>query len=174
MYQSWYEFVKFREFPEAPPRGPNRGKNINTEQHAQWSSELSREIVGSWFQRPGEAIAHVGWRATQFFAPQTELGYAKPQHAIFGPYRMLVWAASLAFLVGWIALIIQLLRSRGRGILEMLAQPEVLLMLFAVYTITIFIVVEAKEDARFLISVLPYLACLPGWGRMLKRWKMPH
>lgn len=170
-YQSWHEFIGYREFDESP-REPGLSPNINTEWHYSTSKELLGLTFKSWIRHPWGATKHVALRTTQFFSAKTDLLVAKPQHWIFGPYRIVVWLLSLVFTITFVSFAWKLLRSRGKGLLQWMAQPEVLLLMFTGFNIAIFIVVEAREDARFLISVLPYLLSMPALQWVRKQWSL--
>ncbi len=167
MYQSWNEFAGDFKFEEAP-RHAGLSPNINTDRHFAKSKELTQLILKSWTKHPWGAIKHVGLRATQFFSPQTDLLLAKPSHWIFGAYRVVIWLLSLGITLALIGTLRRLLIARFKTFWHWLADPETLLLLFTAFNIAIFIVVEAREDARFMISVLPYMLSLPGLNNLRK------
>ena len=166
LYQSWYENIdpgKYASFKEEPPLHENWGSaNLNTDLHTANSKELSGMIIRQIFRQPGLAFLHVWDRALTFWSPKPVLFDAQFPPNIYRTYRLVVWLLGFSLLLAFLFWSREVFRKGFKYVLDSLAEPELMLMLFLILNITIYIVAEGGEDARFLISVLPMLMCFPG------------
>lgn len=138
------------------------GPKIDTEDHYLNSKILAPATVRGIVRHPWGAVKHVAGRATTFFSLPVDLMRHKAEHPFLVVYK---WAVRLAclwmFWPGFLLLWMVLGRIRDRNRWLALGHPENILLIMTLLTCLIFLVGDAGEDARFMISVLPLLAALP-------------
>lgn len=161
-----------RAWPQAPlpasmyetssqPAPAQRWPNINTkEQHV--ASQLLQRVVFSYvFAHPADALRHAVGRVVLFARPQTTMyGGTEPPHRIMAVYKVAVPAAVLLLFGNLVALGWYAVRARTRFYL-LLGYPANLLLLFAGFTFLALSLGEANEEARLIVTVLPFLAAIP-------------
>ena len=140
---------------EAPATRPDRWPNLNTEIHYQNSRVYTRVVLRYIVEHPMDSVKHVWEQTKTFFAPQTSIYEYQPQHPILSVYRIAVWLATILLLFNLIRLLVWLIKDRS---LKILGKPESILIIVTVLSIAALIVGDTYEQARFLISVLPFLA----------------
>jgi hypothetical protein len=142
-----------RETDNAPLQ-PGRWPNLNTAEHDENSQMLQRAIIGYALSHPIESIAHAARRVLTLMGGPTSIYDHKPSHRELALYRPLVAALALLLLAGYAV-------AAGRRALRLLGEPDNILVVTAFLSLLILAVGDAQEEARFLISVLPFLAAVP-------------
>ena len=146
------------EETDSLPVKPNRWANLNNPLHNANNRRMQQAVLSWLAQHPQESLVFALRRlGVMMIKVKTEIYTHRPQSWLFWIYRPAVWlSAGYLFLnalfLGW-------------GILKnptvALAHPENQLVLIAGLSILFLALGEAGEEARFLISVLPFLAVLP-------------
>ncbi|MEZ4771754.1 MAG: hypothetical protein R3D00_01145 [Bacteroidia bacterium] len=159
LYQVWSPFIdetalKARLQPEAPPVNDFgwSWNNINTQIHLENSKARQSEIMKGIARRPGDAFLHLIDRILIFTRGRTDMYANDPQGTVLDIYvvlvRMLyVLLGIMILFFGW----------------KVIRKPATVLSeYFLVILLTAFLtflpaIGEAGEEARFLITVLPFL-----------------
>lgn len=159
LYQVWSPFIdetalKARLQPEAPPVNDFgwSWNNINTQIHYENSKARQSEIMKGIARRPGDAFLHLIDRILIFTRGRTDMYANDPQGPVLDIYvvvvRVLYVLLGITLLLyGW----------------KVIRKPKTILSeYFVVILLTAFLtflpaIGEAGEEARFLITVLPFL-----------------
>ena len=170
LHKSWAEFAGPIDYKEAPPRYEGGFPNINTDEHSRYDKEVRRKVLAGIARRPCGAFAHAMERLLAFYRPKTDLYLSTLPTWLEYLYRPVVWSLGLllAFLTGRLAWQI-FRRPLKLNSWERLGDASNMLLLTAALTSLLFAIGESGEEARFMISILPLLACLPAialqaWG----------
>ncbi|MCG6963976.1 MAG: hypothetical protein LJE95_11985 [Acidobacteria bacterium] len=166
LYHVWKDEPEF-QVPKlvneihAAPLAPGRWANLNTPEHTENSRRLARAVAGYVLRHPVRSAVHVLQRFGEVVVnvPTRTYGY-NPQDAILEPYRLLVQICFALSLCGAALILGGMLRDRKR-IPSLLGSPDVLLVLVGLATLTVLTVGERYEEARFLVTVLPFWAAVP-------------
>lgn len=139
---------------------PGRWFDRNTEVHTLNSRILEREVFKYWMGHPVASARHMLVRLKTLLSARTQLYSHDPHSWIFQFYGPLVWLTSAImlgslFFHGW------MLWTRKEGIDWKHDGSDVIVTGFALYCLSILAIGEAGEEARLLISVLPFLALCP-------------
>ena len=168
LQKSWADFTGPIDFEESPPRYEGGFANFNTDLHSANNKVVTGMMLDGIARQPGKAVAHAGGKVLAFYRPKTELYLAQLPKPVEWVYRPVVWLLGLVLLGMTLRLGFRVLRRpHKRASWLELAEPENLLVFGAAAASFLFAIGESGEEARFMISILPLLACLPG---VLRRW----
>lgn len=143
------------------PLAPDRWANLNTVIHGQNSRIIQSAVVAYIREHPGQAAGHVLFRLGAFLSIPTGYYNWHPEHPGLWLYRLAAWIGLAWLAAQAIPMAAALLR---RDWLAFLA-PESQLIAIAAATVLILALAEAGEEARLFVTVLPFLAALPRFGR---------
>jgi hypothetical protein len=144
-----------------------RWTNLNTEVHQRNSQRLGKATLAAMIRSPMASIQHGFHRLAHFLRPQTSLLGRHPDHFVLGPYAPAVWLTSGVLFLNFFAFLAYFIRRKPDW--KLLGDPSHLLMFFAVFNLLVVALGEAGEEARLLVSVLPFLAALPGFSDRAER-----
>jgi 4-amino-4-deoxy-L-arabinose transferase-like glycosyltransferase len=145
--------------PDDNPLKPGRKQNKNTAVHYENSKILQRAIFKFWIENPFRSAKHALYKTFYFLSGQTKIYSHSPEHLILSLYKPLTVFTSTFLFIGVLVLMLLAVESgRFRYLVE---RGDHILMLVAVGSILILALGEADEEARLLLSVLPFLAVLP-------------
>ncbi len=162
LYKSWSEFVGPVEYQEEPPRYQGGFTNLNTDTHTANNKDITRKIMAGIAAQPGKAISHAGKRLLAFYRPKTNLYLSTLPKAVEWIYRPVVWALGLMLAGLFGRLLFLVLRAPlKKSSWQLLGESGNILLVFGALTSLLFAIGESGEEARFMISILPILACLP-------------
>ena len=161
----WPSFTKtphwWRGSPE-PTRlrgsGEWRSLQLNTANHAERSVALSRTVVAHVLTHPLSSAQLVGGQTLTLLRPRTSLLRQDPKGPVILVYRALTPLAGAWFGVNALLLASLGLRRSGRTVF---ARPETALLLCGWLCIGFLSMGESGEEARLVVSVLPFMAALP-------------
>jgi 4-amino-4-deoxy-L-arabinose transferase-like glycosyltransferase len=142
-----------------------RRPNINTELHAKNSRLLKTAVAEYAVEHPLQSIRHALTRLVTFgYVVQTKIYKHEPQHPVLALYRPSVWLGTTCFGVATLVLVVALFRRKGERV-ALIGSPTTIVVIVGLFTAAVLGVGEGlQERARFLLSVLPFLACLPCFG----------
>ncbi|MGC4062887.1 MAG: hypothetical protein QM749_19430 [Aquabacterium sp.] len=160
-----------RAWPQAPmpplvdevhnaPLKPGRWPNLNTVEHQHNSETLKKAVLTYWRQHPGASLKAL-WRHMRVFVNgPTDIYGHKPTSRVFGIYKVMTrW---LSLIVGLKAIVVlwRVVAKRGRHLAEPLDAGDIIGVFFLLCLLFL-CAGEMGEEARFLISLTPMLACMP-------------
>lgn len=150
-----------RERNNAPLK-PGRRKNLNTAEHQENSKRLQRSLASFIVKNPLRSATFAAKQVgSLLFGVETRIHDHDPGGGILGTYRALVRLCSLWLLVATIWLPFRVIRSKGERT-RILASPDTAIITIAFSSAAILAVGDdIHERARFLISILPFLAAIP-------------
>ncbi len=150
---------ELQEEPNNDPLKPGGWRNLNTAEHYENSLILQREILKYWIANPLKSAKDAASKTFYFLSGQTTIYRHSPEHFILSLYKPLTVFTSTFLFIGIIVLLLLTIESRGfRFLVE---TSDHILMFVAVGSILVLALGEADEQARLLLSVLPFLAVLP-------------
>jgi len=142
------------------PLVPDRWPNLNTAEHYENSGRLEQAILKYIVDQPGPSLLHAARRfKLVLFEVRTSIYSHRPESDVFLVYRPLVWLSVSWLFVSAVMLLILGLRQKRPW--QLLGCPTNMLIVIACLSICFLVLGDADEEARFLISVLPFLAVLP-------------
>lgn len=175
-YRSWAPLMGEKP-PDSPPEDPYRDKSfrgsgdfrtmaLDTAWHSQKDAHLQRAVVDYVFTHPGPAARHLLWQIGVVLEPQTVVfrkygGVVferEPPEGITILYAPLVWLSAAWMLAGGLWLGVRCVRERSLAVLG--ETPAMILIVFG-FSLGVTAFAESGEEARFLVSLLPLLACYP-------------
>ena len=135
--------------------------NLNTEEEYVASQMLQRAVFAYMLANPREALQHGFRRVVRFARPQTSMdGGVAPPHPVLSVYTLIAPASFLFMMGNLLALGVYAMKARARCYL-LLGSPENLLLLIAFFSLLVLSLGEAHEEARLVLSILPFLAAYP-------------
>ena len=157
LYRAWSHMVDNEALElelqeEAPPLLYGRWNNLNTQVHYENSQVRKAYVWKAIRHNPGDALKRIWLKTLIFIRPQTDLYAHQPRGNFIAAYKVLVKGIYLLFPI----LVIL-------GIRKIIKRPS---SFFSREWIVVFItgflsfmpiIGESGEEARFLISVLPFL-----------------
>jgi hypothetical protein len=144
--------------PGDTPLAPDRWENLNTSEHYANSRILQQAVADFVLIHPKTSLFFMATRIkTVLIDVATSIYTHKPESRVFAIYRPLVWLTASWLLIDAL-LLAWYLFTRGFTVLDF---PINLLILLTGFTTLIVSIGEGGEEARFLISILPFLAVLP-------------
>lgn len=171
--RAWPIPTGWTEEHEAPPIMQGREPNLNTQVHYEMSQQLQADFVRLFLKpHPFFVIAESARQIVDLLRPHTDIYQHKPRDWVLPLYRGAVWYSALMLLMNAALLLVHWLVGR-QSLLSLLAEPRMLMMLFAWGAILITAVTDQGEEGRFLISFLPYFACL-SWYRVSEQMRVAH
>ena len=157
LYRAWSDFVDSEALnkelqKEEEPLMWGRWDNLNTQVHYE-NSQARKKYVWRGIQRnPGRALEKVWKKTLIFIQPQTDIYEHKPRGSYIAIYGFLIKGL---FLIFPILLLIELKEIFKRP--AHLFSRNWLILSIAGFLSLMPIIGESGEEARFLISVLPFL-----------------
>ena len=152
-----------KENPEPPYR------RYNNPTHLQNSRRLQKAVVTYILKNPFDSLGHMFSRLDTMISGKTTIISTRlaPAHPVLGLYRLMVKISASLTLLGALLLLFKLLRgaffSRVKFPIEFIFQPQTFVILLTAMTLCLVAQVESGEEARFLLSVLPMFAMVPGF-----------
>ena len=165
LQKSWEDFLEVK-FPnlKTQARYPGGFPNLNTKAQTEYNKVIVSTLVRKISEQPAKAVARVGECVIQLYQPKTDLYLAKMGRIPKLIYRPLVWLTGLSLLAGFLVLAYRLLRGiRRKSTWLALGDPENILVIGLVMISLLLAIGERGEEARFMVSMLPLLAAMPGW-----------
>ena len=139
------------------PVAEGRGENINTAEHAENSARVQKAVVQFIVAHPLVSARHVLKMLGVFVGAEPAIYGHHPKYWVLWLYRPLVWLTIASIFWYTLSLGVGFFRHR----FALLGVPENMLILMTFAFICLMAIGENGEQARFLNSVLPFLAALP-------------
>ncbi|MEL6672627.1 MAG: hypothetical protein AAFR61_10570 [Bacteroidota bacterium] len=149
-----WDSLKAELQPEQPPLqvNPWTWDNINTQVHYENSKLKQQRVKEAIFSQPGKAWSHFWYKAGVFTSPRTDMYASDPQDAILQVYRPVVR------LLFYVLAVLLLIRAWQFVRKPAIWKEESSILLGITFFLTLLpIIGESGEEARFLITVLPFL-----------------
>jgi hypothetical protein len=160
----WPEFTTEKWVAEQAEEGAFQGSgryeflNWNSEAHSKKSRELTRAVISYSIRHPIDAGRHVLEEMLELLRPKTNMFGKRPDDGILTVYRPLVRITAAFMFLNGVCLGFLLLRHRD---LAILAIPDSAIIITGCLSTFFLAVGERGEEARFVVSLLPFLAVLP-------------
>jgi hypothetical protein len=132
--------------------------NWNSKAHSEKSRALTRAVVDFSVRHPIEAGRHILDEIFELLRPKTTMFFQYREHEILAVYRPLVRLSAIFMFFNAVCLGVFLLRHRD---LAILALPESAVILTGCLSTFFLAVGERGEEARYVVTILPFLAVLP-------------
>ncbi|MCH7611490.1 MAG: hypothetical protein IIB10_12500 [Chloroflexi bacterium] len=143
----------------SPPIELGRWPNLNTAEHAENSRRWQAALVQYVIENPIYSADHVMRKFTDFAGAPTGIWAHQPVHPALDLYRPTVLFAITVVGVGSVLLVLSFAGYRGKAT-KLLGAPENALIVMTFLSVLILPVSEMGEEARLLISILPFLALM--------------
>ncbi|MFQ5922232.1 MAG: hypothetical protein ACE5M4_05260 [Anaerolineales bacterium] len=144
---------------DSPPIEPGRWPNLNTWEHAENSRLWQTAIVRYVISNPMYSADHMLRKVTDFASAPTGIWAHQPDHPVLDLYRPAVLVSMTFAGVGSGLLVLSLIGYRGK-VTKLLGAPENALIFLTFLIVLILSVSETGEEARLLVSILPFLVLL--------------
>ncbi len=144
----------------AKPITIDRLPNINTAEHFENSKRIQHAVLMYMISRPLKTMELIYKRICSLLVHvKTDLYSYKPAGWLLMVYKPVVWLAALWLLINASLLCAGAIKNGPR----IFGVPDHILIVMTVAYICFLAIGDAGEEARFLVSVLPLLAVLPGY-----------
>jgi hypothetical protein len=134
--------------------------NLNTPEHYENSQKIQKAVLTYILKHPIDAFGNVVNLLSSLLEVQTRIHGHNPNHQIFIFYRFFVWAGCLWLFFNVLLHIINFYKNYR---LQNFGIPENILLIATALYVCIIAIGESGEGARFLISILPFLAAFPSY-----------
>jgi len=148
------------------PLVDDRWENLNTPEHSANSKQRQKTVFRYWLDHPYESLITALKKVVHFLSGETAIYTYEPKSDWFWVYKLFVGATAALLLANAGILFIQLFHFKRMP--EILSNQDNVMLLFAAASIFLMAIGDMGEEARFLISVLPFLATMP----VYRSWKV--
>jgi hypothetical protein len=159
------------------PLAPGRWANLNNPQHLKNSLRLRKKIIRYIVDHPGDSAAFMVGRVWKLTAGETAIYVHKPSSPVLSIYSPVVRVTSLVLIGGFFVLagkLVWLAARRRDRLRELVGNVDHIIVFVAFSSLFILAVGEVEEEARFVLSLLPFLATLaPLHGFFLRGMMKP-
>ena len=157
LFRAWADFVDMEELAdnleeEAPPIGPGRWQNFNTQVHYRNSQVRKQMVIEGVQEQPGKALAYLWEKALVFTRPRVDMYDNNPDATVLIFYRIFVRGVFIFLPILLLIQLIKIVRSRAY-----FWEWEPWILGITAFLTLMPIIGERGEEARFVISVLPFL-----------------
>jgi len=161
LFRAWAPFVdqpkmQMKLVEEAPPIMPGRWQDINTEIHYNNSQIRKKYVLAGIQAEPMKALTFLWQKTLTFTKPRTDMYANDPQAPVLTLYRIVV---KILFLMLPILVLLTLIRIVKNP--YYLTTQTCWIVATTAFLCIMPIIGESGEEARFVISVLPFL-CIIG------------
>ena len=160
LYRAWSEFVDSEALnkelqKEEEPLMWGRWDNLNTQVHYENSQVRKKYVWEGIRKNPGKALMRIWKKTLIFIQPQTDIYDHKPRGSYIAMYSFLVKGLFLVFPILLFLEIRQLIKKPHHFF-----SRNLLILIITGFLSLMPIIGESGEEARFLVSVLPFLMIL--------------
>lgn len=145
------------EEPNEHPIKPNRWRNRNTDERSENSKLMERAVVQYIISNPLPSMCHAAKRITEMVNPKTYIYGHDPVHPILSVYRPVGLILSAFLLLNMVLVALYAILA-GKRCLHVIAIPDNMIIITGALSLLILALGESYEEARLLISVLPFIA----------------
>jgi len=139
------------------PVAAGRLENLNTAEHSENNSRVQKAVFQYIASHPWKSAKRIAALMGVFVSAEPVIYGHHPKNWVFWLYRPLVWLTIGSIFWHTLVLAVGFFRYR----FALLGAPENMLILMTFFFICFLAIGENGEQARFLTSVLPFLAALP-------------
>ncbi len=162
LHRAWSRLVPLPALlvePSAPPTNPERGENFNTREHQINSERIQKAIFKHWASQPVQSISFALSLIREFMSAPTAIYEHNPTSIFLETYRLLYQLLSALLIINFLVLLYRVAFISKTKIHD-LTVTDNLILLIGSCLITVFAISEKAEEARFVISTLPFIAAL--------------
>lgn len=162
LHRAWSRLVPVPDLEEEPKieaKSADRGENVNTLSHHHNSLRLQHAIFKHWISHPIQSASFGMSLLNEFINAPISIYEHKPNSIFLQMYRLVYQLLSALILINFIIFIVCIVFYERQRIIAFI-HPDNLLILTGSLLIGIFAISEKAEEARFLISTLPFVASI--------------
>jgi hypothetical protein len=162
LHRAWSRLVPLPALlvePSVPATNPERGENFNTREHQINSERIQKAIFKHWASQPVQSISFALSLIREFMSAPTAIYEHNPTSIFLETYRLLYQLLSALLIINFLILLYRVAFISKTKIHD-LTVTDNLILLIGSCLITVFAISEKAEEARFVISTLPFIAAL--------------
>jgi hypothetical protein len=162
LHRAWSRLVPLPVLlvePSVPTTNPERGENFNTREHQINSERIQKAIFKHWVSQPVQSISFGMSLVRDFMSAPTAIYEHNPTSIFLETYRLLYQLLSALLIINFLVLIYRV-AFFSKTKIDDLAMADNLILLIGSSLIVVFAISEKAEEARFVISTLPFVAVL--------------
>ena len=157
LYRAWSGFVDNEALSqelqeETPPLLYGRWQNLNTQIHYENSELRKRYVIEGVLRQPGKALGHLWKKTLRFTEPQTAIYSHNPTGWDITLYKLLIKGLFMLFPLLVIRWLWQVIHSP-----KQFFHRDGVILLVTGFISLMPIIGESGEEARFVVSVAPFL-----------------
>jgi 4-amino-4-deoxy-L-arabinose transferase-like glycosyltransferase len=142
------------------PLAEGRWPNLDTETHQINSDRFKSAVIAQWFNHPVQSVSFALSLLNDFLLGETSIYEYRPNSIFIQTYRLVYKALAMLMLINFCVLL-SLLVAKPRHLLVQITDIDNSIILLTTFLIVMFAIGEKGEEARFIISVLPFLCVMP-------------
>jgi len=162
LHRAWSRLVPLPALvvePTLPNANPERGENFNTKEHHLNSQRIQNAIFKHWVTHPIQSTSFAFSLIREFMSAPTAIYKHNPTSIFLETYRFSYQLLSALLIINFLIMFARItFFSKSR--IDDLAETDNLILLIGTCLIVIFAISEKAEEARFVISTLPFVAAL--------------
>ena len=147
-------------------------ENLNTVEHSENSKRLQKAVIEYWLTYPGKSTLYTLERVDDLLSAKTKLYKNEADSEWLGGYKLLVKITSSLMILNVGFLISYFLNNFSmKSMTFILKNSDNVIIIFTIFNIVVLAVGEQWEEARIILSILPFLATLPLFRKPMKKVK---
>ena len=162
LHRAWSRLVPVPSLVEEPKliqANPKRWENFNTKEHQLNSQRLQDAIFKHWLTQPIQSLSFGINLLRDFMSGPTAIYEHKPTSLFLQSYQLLYQLLSAALLLNCLVVVYGVALLSKNKVQDLTAVDNLTILLGSSLLI-IFAISEKAEEARFVISTLPFVAAL--------------
>ena len=162
LHRAWSRLVPVPSLVEEPKliqANPERWENFNTKEHQLNSQRLQYAIFKHWLAQPIQSLSFGLNLLRDFMSAPTAIYEHKPTSLFLQGYQLLYQLLSAVLLLSCVILVYGVVFLKKNKVQDLM-HTDNLIILLGSGLIVIFAISEKAEEARFVISTLPFVAAL--------------
>jgi hypothetical protein len=162
LHRAWSRLVPLPSLvvePTIPSVNPDRGENFNTKEHQINSERIQHAIFKHWVMHPIQSASFGLSLVRDFMSAPTAIYEHKPTSIFLETYRLLYQLLSALLLINFFIIFVRIIFFSKTRIHDLAAMDNLILFIGSCL-IVIFAISEKAEEARFVISTLPFVAAI--------------
>jgi len=162
LHRAWSRLVPLPPLvaePTLPDANPDRGENFNTKEHQINSQRIQNAIFSHWATHPIQSTSFALSLVRDFMSAPTAIYKHNPTSIFLETYRLLYQLLSALLIINFLIMFTRITFFSKTKIYD-LTETDNLILLIGTCLIVIFAISEKAEEARFVISTLPFVAAV--------------
>ncbi len=162
LHRAWSRLVPvpaLLEEPKLVQSNPDRWENFNTKEHQLNSQRMQHAIFKHWLAQPIQSLSFGINLLRDFMSAPTAIYAHKPTSLFLQSYQLLYQLLSAVLLLSCVIVIYGVVFLSKNKVQDLIRVDNVIILLGS-SLIMIFAISEKAEEARFVISTLPFVAAL--------------